>query len=266
MRKTLLILIPVLFVAACSRVPITERKQMHLLPESQMISMSLAAYGDFLKQNDVVESGSNYNSVKRVSDKLVPAVEQVLKSEGYGDLIEGYEWEVNLVESPEPNAWCMPGGQIVVYSGILPYTKDDAGLAVVLGHEIAHAVARHGNERMSQGLLATTGFIALDLALANKPTETRNLLLGAVGVGTQVGVLLPFSRMHESEADRLGLIFMASAGYDPHSAVGFWERMSAKSNAPEIPEFLSTHPSDETRITNIRDTYMNEAMKYYKAN
>jgi predicted Zn-dependent protease len=158
----------------------------------------------------------------------------------------------------------MPGGKIVVYTGILPYTKDDAGLAVVLGHEIAHAVAQHGNERMSQGLLATTGFIALDLAMANKPTETRNLLLGAVGIGTQVGVLLPFSRLHESEADRLGLIFMASAGYDPHTAIGFWERMSANANAPQIPEFLSTHPSDETRISDIRDVYMNEAMKYYK--
>jgi predicted Zn-dependent protease len=158
----------------------------------------------------------------------------------------------------------MPGGKIVVYTGILPYTKDDAGLAVVLGHEIAHAIARHGNERMSQNLLATTGFVALDIALANKPTETRNLFLGAVGVGTQVGVLLPFSRLQESEADRLGLIFMASAGYDPHAAIGFWERMSQ--GGTSVPEFLSTHPSDETRIENIRDTYMNEAMKYYKAN
>lgn len=264
MKKLFILIIPAVLLAACTRVPITERKQMHLLPESQMISMSLAAYTDFLKENDVVESGTNYTTIKRVTDKLIPAVEQVLKTEGYGDLIEGYDWEVNLVNDNTPNAWCMPGGKIVVYTGILPYTKDDAGLAVVLGHEIAHAVAQHGNERMSQGLLATTGFIALDLAMANKPTETRNLLLGAVGIGTQVGVLLPFSRLHESEADRLGLIFMASAGYDPHTAIGFWERMSANANAPQIPEFLSTHPSDETRISDIRDVYMNEAMKYYK--
>jgi len=264
MKKLSLILAPVLLLAACTRVPITDRKQVHLLPESQMISMSLVAYSDFLKENDVVETGSNYNSVKRVTDKLIPSVEAILNIEGYADLIEGYEWEVNLVESKDPNAWCMPGGKIVVYTGILPYTKDDAGLAVVLGHEIAHAVARHGNERMSQGLLAATGFLALDIAMSNKPTETRNLLLGAVGVGTQLGVLLPFSRLHESEADRLGLIFMAGAGFDPHAAIGFWERMGA--NGANIPEFLSTHPSDETRIENIRDVYMVEAMKYYKGN
>lgn len=264
MKKLLWILISAFAFAACSRVPITERKQVHLLPESQMIAMSLAAYGDFLKENDVVESGSSYNTVKRVADKLIPSVEDVLAKEGYGDLIKGYEWAVNLVNSKEVNAWCMPGGKIVVYTGILPYTKDDAGLAVVLGHEIAHAVARHGNERMSQQLLAATGYLALDVALANKPTETRNLLLGALGIGTTVGVLLPFSRLQESEADRLGLIFMAEAGYDPHSAIGFWERMSI--SGPSIPEFLSTHPSDETRIANIRDTYMMEAMKYYTGN
>lgn len=261
MKKLLWIVIPAMLITACTRVPITNRKQVHLLPESQMISMSLAAYSDFLKESDVVDAGKDNNSVHRVADKLIPAVTKVLNDEGYGDLIKGYQWEVNLVESKEPNAWCMPGGKIVVYTGILPYTKDDAGLAVVLGHEIAHAVARHGNERMSQGLLAETGFMALDVALANKPTETRNLLMTAVGVGTQVGVLLPFSRTQESEADRLGLIFMAAAGYDPHNAINFWERMSA--NSAGIPEFLSTHPSDETRITNIRDTYMNEAMKYY---
>ncbi len=254
----------VLLIAACSRVPITGRKQVHLLPESQMISMSLTAYNDFLKENDVVDKGKDYSAVKRVSDKLIPAVVTVLKQEGYGDMIEGYNWEVNLVESDEPNAWCMPGGKIVVYTGILGYTKDDAGLAVVLGHEIAHAIAQHGNERMSQGLLAETGFVALDIALANKPTETRNLLMTAVGVGTQVGVLLPFSRTQESEADRLGLIFMAAAGYDPHNAISFWERMSA--NGTSVPEFLSTHPSDETRISDIKDTYMVEAMKYYKTN
>lgn len=264
MKKLLWILIPALLLVACSRVPITERKQVHLLPESQMISMSLAAYGDFLRANDVVESGSNFNTVKRVTDKLIPAVTSVLATEGYSDLIEGYEWEVNLVESKDVNAWCMPGGKIVVYTGILPYTKDDAGLAVVLGHEIAHAVARHGNERMSQQLLAATGYMALDLAMTNQPTETRNLLLSAVGVGATVGVLLPFSRLHESEADRLGLIFMAKAGYDPHSAIGFWERMST--TGINMPEFLSTHPSDETRIADIRDTYMNEAMKYYTGN
>ncbi|MBK7034854.1 MAG: M48 family metallopeptidase [Bacteroidetes bacterium] len=262
MKKLVPSLLLITFFVSCSKVPITGRNQLHLLPESQMIAMSLTAYSDFLKTSDVVEKGNDYSSVNRVSDKLIPAVEAVLKQEGYADLIEGYVWEVNLVESKEANAWCMPGGKIVVYTGILDFTKTDAGLAVVMGHEIAHAVARHGNERMSQGLLATTGYMALDIALANKPAETRTLLLGAVGVGTTVGVLLPFSRLQESEADRLGLIFMAASGYDPHTAIDFWTRMSA--NGSSVPEFLSTHPSDETRINNIRDEYMVEAMKFYK--
>ncbi len=266
MKKIIISLLFTAILVGCSRVPITGRKQIHLLPESQMISMSLTAYHDFLDQNEVVEKGKDYTEVKRVTDKLIPAVEAVLKQEGYSDLIEGYKWEVNLVESNEVNAWCMPGGKIVVYTGILPYTKDDAGLAVVLGHEIAHAVARHGNERMSQQLLAATGYMALDVALANKPTETRNLLLTAVGVGTTVGVLLPFSRTQESEADRLGLIFMAASGYDPHKAADFWKRMAASSSGVKMPEFLSTHPSDEHRIDDIENTYMVEATKYYKPN
>ncbi len=264
MKKLLIPIAVILTIAACSKVPITGRNQVHLLPESQMIAMSLTAYNDFLKESDVVSTGRDYSSVKRVSDKLIPAVEAVMKAEGYGEAIEDYDWAVNLVENNEPNAWCMPGGKIVVYTGILDYTKDDAGLAVVLGHEIAHAIAQHGNERMSQGLLAQTGYAALDIALANKPAETRDLLLTAVGVGAQVGVLLPFSRTQESEADRLGLIFMASAGYNPANAVNFWQRMSV--NGSDIPEFLSTHPSDETRIKNIEETYMVEAMKYYKTN
>ncbi|MEZ5015094.1 MAG: M48 family metalloprotease [Chitinophagales bacterium] len=264
MKKLLFVLSAVLLLASCSRVPITGRKQVHLLPESEMISMSLAAYHDFLQDNTVVNTGTNVNTVNRVTDRMIPAVEKVLKDAGYSDLIEGYKWEVNLVQSNEVNAWCMPGGKIVVYTGILPVTKDDNGLAVVLGHEISHAVARHGNERMSQGLLAQTGYVALDVALSNKPTETRNLLLTAVGVGTTVGVLLPFSRTQESEADRLGLIFMAAAGYDPHAAVDFWKRMAAQGT--NIPEFLSTHPSDEHRIKDIEEVYMVEAMKYYKPN
>ncbi len=265
MKKIIPSLVLVIFFVSCSKVPITGRHQIHLLPESQMISMSLVAYNDFIKTNQVVVKGNDYSEVNRVSDKLIPAVTAVLKQEGYSDLIAGYVWEVNLVESKEVNAWCMPGGKIVVYTGILDYTKNDAGLAVVLAHEISHAVARHGNERMSQGLLAETGYMALDIALTNKPAETRSLLLGAVGVGTTVGVLLPFSRLQESEADRLGLIFMAAAGYDPHSAIEFWSRMSA-SGGSSVPEFLSTHPSDETRIKNIKDEYMVEAMKYYKPN
>ena len=264
MKKTGLAITLVVILVSCSRVPITGRKQLHILPESELVAMSLTAYHDFLQTNDVIETGSKVTDVKAVANKLIPAVEEVMRQEGLGDELKNYNWEVNLVESNEPNAWCMPGGKIVVYTGILPYTKTDEGLAVVLGHEISHAVAKHGNERMSQGLVAQTGYTALDIALSNKPSETRALFLTAVGVGTQVGVLLPFSRTQESEADRLGLIFMAAAGYDPHAAISFWQRMAASASGGSVPEFLSTHPSDEHRIENIQNVYMNEAMKYYK--
>ena len=178
------------------------------------------------------------------------------------DRIANYKWEFNLVQSNDVNAWCMPGGKVVFYTGILPYTKTETGLAVVMGHEIAHAVAWHGNERMSQGLAAQLGGLALDVALSQKPAATRNLFQLAYGVGATYGVLLPFSRTQESEADKLGLIFMAMAGYDPSEAVAFWQRMSAASGGNAPPEWMSTHPSDERRIRDIQ-AYMPKALKYY---
>lgn len=261
MKRTIIFLMALVLLGSCNRVPITGRKQVSLLPNSEVVAMSLTEYNSFLSASQVIETGSDATLVNQVAGQIAKAVEEVMTQQGYADLLQDFDWEFHLVQSDEPNAWCMPGGKIVVYTGILPYTKDASGLAVVLGHEVAHAVARHGNERISQQLLAYTGFAALDVAMSNKPEETRNLILGAAGIGAQVGVLLPFSRTHESEADRLGLIFMAAAGYDPHTAIGFWERMSA--NGPSIPEFLSTHPSDETRISNIRDVYMPEAMEFY---
>jgi predicted Zn-dependent protease len=176
--------------------------------------------------------------------------------------IQNYSWEFNLVESDEINAWCMPGGKVVVYTGILPLTRDETGLAVVMGHEIAHAVAKHGAERVSHGLLVEFGGTALSAALSQKPQKTREIWMTAFGVGAQVGVMLPYSRTHETEADRLGLIFMAMAGYDPRTAVDFWTRMS-QSGGGAPPEFLSTHPSDTTRIRNI-ESFMPEALSYYR--
>jgi predicted Zn-dependent protease len=176
--------------------------------------------------------------------------------------LEGYEWEFNLIEDSLVNAWAMPGGKVVVYTGILPICRDENGLAVVMGHEIAHAIAGHGGERMSQGLLVQMGGIAINEALKNKPEETRNLFMTAYGVGATVGVMLPYSRLHENEADHLGLIFMAMAGYNPNHAVDFWGRMAQEGGA-KPPEFLSTHPSDETRVKNLRDL-IPEAMQYYK--
>jgi len=247
----------------CSTVPLTGRKQLSLIPASQMLSMSFSQYGEFLKENKVSTDKANTAIVKKVGGRIQTAVEQYMMQNNMADRLQGYAWEFNLVDNKEVNAWCMPGGKVVVYSGLLPVTRDEAGLAVVLGHEIAHAIAEHGGERMSQEMLAQFGGVALSELLKEKPAETQQLWMTAFGVGTQLGVLLPFSRTHESEADHLGLIFMAMAGYNPEAAVSFWQRMSASSQGGAPPEFLSTHPSDETRITQIKEV-MPEALKYYK--
>jgi len=227
-----------------------------------MVAMSLTQYDDFLKTHKVIKTGTQAELVKRTGRNISQAVEAFLKSKGKAKLVSDYVWEFNLVDENVPNAWCMPGGKVVVYSGILPFTKTEAGLAVVMGHEIAHAVARHGNERMSQGLLVQMGGMALDVALEKQPEQTKALFMQAYGVGAQVGVMLPYSRMHETEADKLGLVFMAMAGYDPHEAISFWERM-AKAGGEKPPEILSTHPSDQTRINDLK-AFLPEAMKYYK--
>jgi predicted Zn-dependent protease len=251
-----------LAILACSTVPITHRKQLNLVPESTMLSMSEQQYGDFMKEHPLSADQEKTALVKRVGANIQAAVEQYFAQHGLAHELEGYRWETNLVESKEVNAWCMPGGRIVVYTGILPVARDEAGLAVVMGHEVSHAVAQHGNERMSQALLAQLGGVALETALASEPQQTKSLWMAAYGAGAQAGVLLPFSREQESEADRLGLTFMAMAGYDPGEAVAFWERMAAQKGAAP-PEFLSTHPSDQTRIEDIK-RLVPEAMKYYR--
>lgn len=261
--KRSLYLIFSLLLLACSTVPITGRKQISLIPSSQMNSMSFSNYDTFLKENKVIESGKQAEMVKRAGKKIQKAVEQYFAEKGMSNQLKGYEWEFNLVDDEAVNAWCMPGGKVVVYTGILPVTQDETGLAVVMGHEIAHAVAGHGNERMSQEMLVQYGGIALDKALQEKPEETKSLFMTAFGAGAQLGVLLPYSRLHESEADHLGLIFMAMAGYNPESAVEFWQRMSAMSSGQKPPEILSTHPSDNTRIKQLKKL-LPEAQKFYK--
>lgn len=266
-RFLVLLLATGLLIASCARVPITGRKQVKLLPESQLVQMSLAAYNDFLSQSNVVESGSEKAMVERVARNLALAVNDILRVEGDQDILADIAWDVHLVQDDQVNAWAMPGGKITIYTGILPVTKTEAGLAAVMGHEMAHAIARHGNERMSQGLAAELGLaagsIALDQVMADQPQQTRDMIMMAAGVGAQVGVMLPFSRKHESEADELGLIFMAHAGYDPAEAIPFWERMAALGTAP-VPEFLSTHPNHDTRIKRIRNEYLPVAMTYYQ--
>lgn len=264
MKKIQLLLLTLIiaFVFSCTTVPVTGRKQLAFIPDNELMSMSFQQYNDFLKENPPSKNTKNAALVKRVGNRIKTAVEKYMADNNMSYLLDGYSWQFTLVNSDQVNAWCMPGGKVVVYSGILPVTKDETGLAVVMGHEIAHAIAGHGNERLSQELMRTAGSIGLMVALNEQPQETQALWAAVYGVGTQIGAILPYSRLHESEADRVGLIFMAMAGYNPRQAPLFWERMS-KTGGAKPPEILSTHPSDQTRIANL-NKYMPEALKYYK--
>ena len=261
--KFMALTIAAFVLVACSTVPITGRTQLDLVPNSTMLATSFQEYDKFLEEHKLSTNQEETQMVKRVGTRIEKAVEQYFKEKGLSHQLDGYAWEFNLVQSDEANAWCMPGGKVVVYTGILPITKNEAGLATVMAHEIAHAVARHGNERMSQALLAEMGGMALAVALDQHPSQTSQLWMAVYGVGTQVGILLPYSRLQETEADHLGLIFMAMAGYDPNRAVEFWQRMAQMKEGQAPPEFLSTHPSDESRIKKIKE-FLPEAMEYYK--
>lgn len=259
-------MIPLLLVgllaADCAKVPVTGRRQMNLLPESQIGEMSATAYSDFLNEKPPLpDSDPRARQVRTVGEKIAAATERYLQEHSGGKKPQQFDWTFNTVEDPTVNAWCMPGGRVVFYTGILPITGDADGLAVVMGHEIAHAVARHGNERMSQGVAIQGAGAALDVLTSEQPELTRALLLQSYGIGSTLGSL-SFSRLHESEADRMGLIFMAMAGYDPREAPKFWERMSEASGGAKPPEFLSTHPSDERRAADL-EAFMPEALEYY---
>ena len=252
-----------LFITSCSTNSVTGRKQLTLLSESQLQQMAMTEYKTFLSQNKVVSSTANRDAemVRRVGSRIATAITNYYTKQGKGEILNGYQWEFNLVDSKEVNAWCMPGGKVVVYTGLLPVTQNEAALAVVLGHEITHAVAGHGNERMSQGMLAQGIGVAGNILTSGNP-QVNNIFNSVYAPGAQVGVLLPNSRKQEYEADHFGLIFMAMAGYNPREAIPFWQRM-AQSGGEKPPEFLATHPSDENRIAKLQD-YMNEALKYYK--
>jgi len=252
-----------LFLLSCSSVPMTGRKQFVAIPTSQMISLSAESYSQVLAEGKLSTNNSYVSSVRKVGERLTAAVEAYLKQNNMQSVTDGYTWEYNVLVSEELNAWCMPGGQIAFYEGILPVCQDENGIAVVMGHEIAHAVAQHGNERMSQQLAIQMGGVALSEALKTQEQETIDLAMLAFGVGTQVGVMLPYSRTHESEADELGLYFMAMAGYNPQTAPAFWTRMSEKGGS-RPPEFLSTHPDPSNRIENL-NRLMPKAMEYYNA-
>jgi predicted Zn-dependent protease len=256
------ILIMALLIQFCSLVPLTGRRQLSLVSDADMLSTSFVQYDQFLKENKLSTNTVQTNMVKGVGKRIQNAVVTYFARNNLTQELNGFAWEFNLIESNEVNAWCMPGGKVVVYSGILPVTQDETGLAVVMGHEIAHAVAKHSNERMSQALLAQLGGETLAAALQQKPQQTQEIWMAVFGAGVQLGAILPYSRLQESEADHLGLIFMAMAGYNPNGAVEFWQRMSQNAGA-KPPEFLSTHPSDQSRIQKIK-AEIPEAMKYYK--
>jgi len=252
-------------VVACSRNEITGRNQLSLVSESQLQEMAKQEYTSFLNENRVVSSNSSRDAemVKRVGSRVANAITSYYRSKGQAAFLNGYQWEFNLVDNKDINAWCMPGGKVVVYTGLLPVTQNEAALAVVLGHEITHAVAGHGRERMSQAMLAQGIQVAGNVALG-KNADAVNVFNNVYGPTATLGVLLPNSRKQESEADHFGLIFTAMAGYNPQEAVNFWQRMAALSaNSSKPPTFLSDHPSDEQRIKDIQG-WMQEALGYYK--
>lgn len=258
-------------VIACQKVPLTGRNQLVLIPNAQMLPLSFTNYKEVLDTSKVIRAGGQDDMIKRVGVRIQKAVETYMAANNLSDRLKGFQWEFNLIESPQVNAWCMPGGKVAFYTGILPYTQNEAGVATVMGHEVSHAIAEHGNERMSEGLLANGlmqgGQLVLGSLSQNQRSQTNALLLQAVGAGLpvayQVGRALPHSRSQESEADKLGLIFMSMAGYNPQEAVNFWSRMAKAGSGQKPPEFLSTHPSDERRIRDLQ-SQMGDAMKYYQ--
>jgi len=261
-NRILALFIGFLFLTACAEVPITHRQSLQILPESQLATLSLQEYDEVLQKSRLSKNRQQVQMVRQVGLKIARAAEAFLSEAGMQSQIKNLQWEFNLIEDDKAvNAWVMPGGKAAVYTGILPYTRNETGLAVVLGHEVAHAIAGHGNERMSQGLLAQMGGAALSVALSENSPETRNLFMQAYGTGATVGLLLPYSRLHESEADRIGLTLMARAGYDPREAIPFWQRMN-KQGGRRPPEFISTHPAPRSRIANIKK-YIPEALPYY---
>lgn len=254
MRKSVFALCTMLglLVLACTTNPFTGKKDLNFVSNDQIFPAAFQQYDQFLKENKVIKGTAAANQVVSVGQKIKMAAEKYLNANGYQGYLNGYQWEYNLVQDPAVNAWCMPGGKIVVYTGILPITKDEAGLATVMGHEVAHALVNHGAQRMSAATIQELGAAGVGVATSGQSTQAQQLYMQAYGVGSQLLGTLPFSRKHETEADDIGLTLMAIAGYNPDKAIEFWQRMEANSGGNAPPEFLSTHPSGSTRIANIR--------------
>jgi len=247
----------------CATVPITGRRQLSIISQSELLSLSANNYGEMIQGETLSTNAKETAMVRRVGERIAFATEAFLQENGLAHTITDYKWEFTTIAKDETvNASCMPGGKIVVYTGILPVAASDAGLAAILGHEVAHAIANHGGERVSQGLLFQMGSETLHQAMQKQPDKTRAIVLSAFGLGSQLGVLLPYSRLQENEADQIGLILMAKAGYNPRESIAFWQRMSRIGKRQPL-EFLSTHPATESRIERI-ESLIPEALKYYK--
>jgi predicted Zn-dependent protease len=254
-----------LFLAQCKTVPVTGRKQLNLVPDFLIREMAFTAYDSVIRYSPTLPPDrSQAAMVTRVGIRIQKAVETYMQEQNLGKDLKSFKWEFNTIEENTVNAWCMPGGKVVVYTGLLPVAQTEEGLAVVMGHEIAHAIARHGNERMSEGLLVGLGGLVLEEALREKKEATQLLFLSLYSVGTTLALEFPNSRKQEAEADKLGLIFMSLAGYNPEEAIPFWTRMSQVNNGIKIPQFLSTHPSDETRIKTLGALIPEIKSRYYR--
>ena len=250
-RSLLITVFTVLTLVGCKTNPFTGEKNLNFVSNSQLFPMAFEQYDQFLAENKVITGTSEANMIKNVGQKIVTASERYLNANGYQGYLNDFAWEFNLVRDDAVNAWAMPGGKVVFYTGILPIAKDETGIAVVMAHEVAHALADHGAQRMSAAQLQQVGAVAGGIALSGKSEQTQQIFAQAYGLGTQVGVMLPFSRSHETEADRIGLTLMAIAGYNPDQAADLWRRMAAQANSQAPPEFLSTHPATATRINNL---------------
>lgn len=257
-----ILLVITLLASGCATVPLTHRTQVKLVPTQELVTSSFQSYDTLIKESQLSTNRSEVAMLNTVGQRLSTATEDLLRELGREDELKYFDWEYNLIKDDSMvNAFCMPGGKIVVYTGILPIARSEAGLAVIVGHEIAHAIANHGNERVSQMLITELGAQTLSRAIANNPAQTQQLIFIAYGLGSQLGYILPYSRLHEKEADRIGLILMAKAGYNPKEAIDFWQRMEQAGGA-NVPEFLSTHPASDTRIELMKEN-LPEAMEYY---
>ena len=261
MKNLALLSLTLLILHGCSSVPVTGRRQLSLVSDAEVLSLSLTKYNEYIKTAKKSTNAASNAIVNNVGRRIAEAVEAYYKYTGRESELSNFAWEFTLIEDDQVNAFCMPGGKIVVYTGILPITKDETGLAVVVGHEVGHAVAKHANERMSQQMLAQYGAVGLDALFNKSSSAVKTVSQTVFGLGAQYK-MLAYSRGQELEADFLGMVFMGIGGYSPEAALPFWERMSQQGNA--APEFLSTHPSDQTRIKGIREK-LPEAMEYYKA-